>query len=80
MKTLVLIKTANHYFSGICVFALVCAFDITLCLFCAISLVKSGCHCRENYFTCAFPLVLHLRSTNVIKCAITIPVNLPVLF
>lgn len=35
---------------------------------------------RANYFTCAFPLVLYLRPTNVIKCAATIPVNLPVLF
>lgn len=80
MKTLVLIRTAKHYFSGICAFALACAFDITLYLVCAISLVKSGCLCRANYFTCVFPLVIHLRSPIVIKCAITIPVNLPILF
>lgn len=80
MKILVLIRTAKHYSSGIRVFVLVCAFDITLYLVCAISLTQSGCHCRANYFTCAFPLVLHLRSPNVIKCAVTIPVNLPILF
>lgn len=74
-----LIRTVNHYFSEICVFALVCAFDITLCLVCAISPVKSGCYCRANDFTWAFLLILHLRSTNVINCDITIPVNLPVL-
>lgn len=80
MKTPVLIRTVNHYFSEFFfVFALVCAFDIILCLVCAISPVKSGCYCRVNDFTCACPLILHLRFTNVIKCDITIPVNLPIL-
>lgn len=79
MKTPVLITTINHYFSWIFAFALICAFDITSCLVCAISPVKSGCYCKAINFTCAFPLLLHLRSTNVIKCDIAIPVNLPML-
>lgn len=79
MKTPVVIRTVNHHLTGSCAFALLCAFDIIFCLVCSISSVKSGCYCRANDFTCAFPLILHLRSTNVIKCDITIPVNLPVL-
>lgn len=53
-------------------FALVCAFDITLCLACAIPPVKSGCYC-------AFHLFLQLQSTGVVKCDITVPVYLPML-
>lgn len=79
MKTPVVIRIVNHYFSGSCAFALLCAFDIIFCLVCSISSVKSGFYCRASDFTCAFPLILHLRSTNVIKCDITIPVNLPIL-
>lgn len=37
METPVFIRAVNHYFPEISVFALVCAFDITLCLICAIS-------------------------------------------